>query len=102
VDPSDEVDEIAHDLGLDRSADEKPPVTAQRTPRRNPPIGGGDQGDPSQAPYPPKEPLSFRRNSFGPQFLADDGGYRPAQGPSKASRTQNALAATFSFAARNE
>jgi hypothetical protein len=64
ADTADEIQQIVHDIGLDRRAHQEPAFARRGTARRDPPRQGGDERDPDQAPYPPKEPLPFRRSSF--------------------------------------
>jgi hypothetical protein len=59
-DPSDEVDEIFQERGLDPRAHDEMPFVVQSTPRRDPLVGRRNERDSGQAPRPPKEPQLLR------------------------------------------
>ena len=58
--PSDEIDQIVEEFGLDSRAHDEMAFVVQSTPRRDPLVGPRDERDACQAPHPPKEPQLLR------------------------------------------
>jgi hypothetical protein len=60
LDPSDEIDEIVQERGLDSRAHDEMALVVQGTPRRDAVVGARHERDACQAPHPPKEPQLLR------------------------------------------